>query len=404
MSSSALIELENQCGAHNYHPLPVVIATAQGCYVTDVEGQKYLDFLSGYSAVSQGHLHPTIVKAFMDQAQRCTLTARAFHNDQFPRFAEYITKLLGYDMVLPMNTGAEGVESALKLARRWGYVKKGILDNQALIVSANGCFHGRTIGVISMSTDPSAQRGFGPFVPGMIKIPYNDVDALRQVLETHGSQVAGFLVEPIQGEAGVIIPDPGYLRQCAELCQQHHVLLIVDEVQTGLARCGKLLCQEWDGVRGDIIILGKALSGGMMPISCILANRDIMLCIGPGEHGSTFGGNPLASATAVAALQVLVDEKLADRANEMGELLRRELQMIRSPHIKQIRGQGLLNAIEITPNSPMNAWDICMALKEKGLLTKPTHETSIRLAPPLIITREEILRAAQMIREVFASF
>jgi ornithine--oxo-acid transaminase len=300
-----------------------------------------------------------------------------------------------------MNTGAEGVETALKLARKWGYLKKGIPDNQAVIVSATGCFHGRTIGVISMSSDPSSKRGFGPFVPGMIKVPYNDVEALRQVLDTQGSQVAGFLVEPIQGEAGVIVPDPGYLRACADLCRQHHVLLIVDEVQTGLSRCGKLLCQEWDGVRGDIVILGKALSGGMMPISCILADREIMLCISPGEHGSTFGGNPLASATAIAALQVLVDENLADNANAMGELFRQELQKIQSPYIKQIRGKGLLNAIEITTDSPLSAWDICMILKEKGLITKPTHETSIRLAPPLTIQREDILHAAQMIHEVF---
>ena len=403
MSTQTLIELEDQHAAHNYHPLPVVIATAKGCYVTDVEGRTYLDFLSGYSAVSQGHLHPKILQAFLDQAQRCTLTARAFHNDQFPQFAEYITKLFGYDMVLPMNTGAEGVETALKLARKWGYLEKGILENQAMIVSVNGCFHGRTIGVISMSTDPSCQQGFGPFVPGMIKIPFNDVPALRQVLEAHGTHVAGFLVEPIQGEAGVLVPDPGYLKQCAELCRQHRVLLIVDEVQTGLSRCGKLLCQEWDDVRGDIVILGKALSGGMMPISCILANRDVMLCISPGEHGSTFGGNPLASATAIAALQVLVEENLADRANEMGELFRQELQTIRSPYIRAIRGKGLLNAIEIAPNSPMSAWDICMALKEKGLLTKPTHETSIRLAPPLVIHRDQILQASKMIREVFAS-
>ena len=403
LSSADLIAMEEEYGARNYHPLPVVIERAEGIYFYDVEGRKYFDFLSGYSAVSQGHRHPRIVQALKDQLEKCTLTARAFHNDQLPRFAKFITEMFGYQMVLPMNSGAEAVETALKLARRWGYDKKGIPANEALVVSANGCFHGRTAGVISMSTDPSATNGFGPFVPGHLKVPFDDIDALKQTFDEYGKNICCFLIEPIQGEGGVLIPRDGYLKQCETLCKQYDILLVVDEIQTGLARCGKLLCSQWDNVRGDILILGKALSGGMMPISCILADKEIMLCIKPGEHGSTFGGNPLACSVSIASLSVIRDENLADNALRMGKIFRRKLRHIKCHYIKEIRGRGLFNAIEITKDSPVSAWDICLRLKEKGILSKPTHETSIRLAPPLTINKAEIRQAARIIREVFES-
>lgn len=403
LSSAELIAMEEEFGAHNYHPLPVVIERAEGIYMYDVEGKQYFDFLSGYSALSQGNCHPRIVQAMKDQLEKCTLTSRAFHNSEFPKFAKFITEMFGYESVLPMNSGAEAVETALKLARRWGYDKKGIPINQAMVVSANGCFHGRTAGVISMSTDPSATNGFGPFIPGHLKVPYDDVESLQRTFEQYGDKICGFLIEPIQGEGGVIIPHDGYLKQCETLCKQYNILLVIDEIQTGLSRCGKLLCSQWDNVRGDILILGKALSGGMMPISCILADKEIMLCIHPGEHGSTFGGNPLASAVAIASLSVIRDENLADNSLRMGKIFRRKLRHIKCPYIKEIRGRGLFNAIEITKDSPVSAWDICLWLKEKGILTKPTHETSIRLAPPLTITKPEIRQVARIIREVFES-
>lgn len=403
LSSADLIAMEEESGARNYHPLPVVIERAEGIYMYDVEGKKYFDFLSGYSAVNAGHLHPKIVQAMKNQLEKCTLTSRAFHNSEFPKFAKFITEMFGYELVLPMNSGAEAVETALKLARRWGYDKKGIPANQAMVVSANGCFHGRTAGVISMSTDPTATNGFGPFVPGHLKVPYDDIHALRRMFEIYGEKICCFLVEPILGEAGCIVPHDGYLKQCEILCKQYNILLVVDEIQVGLARCGKFLCSEWDNVRGDILILGKALSNGMLPVSCILADKEIMLCIKPGEHGSTFGGNPLASSVAIASLSVIRDENLADNAVRMGKIFRRKLRHIKCPYIKEIRGKGLFNAIEIVKDSPVSAWDICLWLKDKGILTKPTHETSIRLAPPLTITKPEIRQVARIIREVFES-
>lgn len=403
LSSTELIAMENEFGAHNYHPIPVVIERAKGIYFYDVEGTRYFDFLSGYSAVNAGHLHPKIVQAMKDQLEKCTLTSRAFSNDQLPRFAKFVTEMFGYESVLPMNTGAEAVETALKLARRWGYDKKGIPDNEALVVSVNGCFHGRTVGVISMSTDPSATDGFGPFVPGHLKVPFDDIDSLKKIFDEYGEKICCFLVEPILGENGVIIPHDGYLKQCETLCKQYNILLVLDEIQVGNSRCGKLLCSQWDNVRGDILILGKALSNGMLPVSCVLADRDIMLCIHPGNHGSTFGGSPIACAVAIASLSVIRDENLADNALRMGKIFRRKLRHIKCPYIKEIRGRGLFNAIEITKDSPVSAWDICLWLKEKGILTKPTHDTSIRLAPPLTINKTEIRQVARIIREVFES-
>lgn len=389
------LELEEKYGAHNYHPLPVVLTKGEGVFVWDTDGKKYYDFLSGYSAVNQGHCHPAIVKAFIEQAQRLTLTSRAFHSDVLGEFAKYITSYFGYDKVLPMNTGVEAVETGIKLCRKWGYEVKGIPENQAVIIVCEGNFHGRTTGVISFSNDPLSTTHFGPYLPGFISIPYNDLPALEKALT--GKNIAGFLMEPVQGEAGVIVPDEGYLAKAKKLCEQANVLFIADEIQTGLARTGKMLACDHENVRPDILLLGKALSGGMMPVSAVLADDEIMLTIKPGEHGSTYGGNPLACKTAIAALQVLKDEKMNENATAMGELLRSELNNIRSKHISIVRGKGLLNAIVIDHINKEAAWELCLQLKENGLLAKPTHGDKIRFAPPLLITKEQILDCVRII-------
>ncbi|HWK59652.1 MAG TPA: ornithine--oxo-acid transaminase [Parapedobacter sp.] len=382
------IDQELQYSAHNYHPLPVVLERGQGVYLWDVDGKRYYDFLSGYSAVNQGHCHPRIVGALVEQAQKLTLTSRAFHSDQLGEYAQYITGYFGYDKVLPMNSGVEAVETALKLARRWGYDKKGIAANRAKIVTVTGNFHGRTLNVVSFSTDPSSRDGFGPFMPGYEVIPYNDLTALKTALED--PNIAGFLVEPIQGEAGVYVPDEGYLAKAYALCQQANVLFIGDEIQTGLARTGKMLACDHEGVRPDILILGKALSGGTLPISAVLADDDVMLCIRPGEHGSTYGGNPLACKVAIASLEVIKEEKLAERSAELGEYFRDGLRALNHPHIKEVRGKGLLNAIVIDHENPEAAWELCLVLKDHGLLAKPTHGDKIRFAPPLVVSREQL--------------
>lgn len=391
------INRENLYGAHNYHPLPVVLDRGEGVFVWDVEGNRYFDFLSAYSAVNQGHCHPKIINALIQQASRLTLTSRAFYNSTLGEYEEFVTKYFGYDKVLPMNSGAEGDETALKLCRKWAYTRKGIAENQAKIIVCDGNFHGRTITVISMSTDPDSYGGFGPFTPGFIKIPYNDIPSLKQALQD--PDVAGFLVEPIQGEAGVFVPDEGYLRTAFNLCKEKNVLFIADEVQTGIARTGKLLACDHEQVRPDILILGKALSGGVYPISAVLADDDIMLTIKPGEHGSTFGGNPMAAKVAIAALEVIKDEKLAENAERLGKIFRAELLNINSDRIELIRGKGLLNAIIIRPKDGQTAWDVCLALKENGLLAKPTHDHIIRFAPPLVITEEQVIEAAGIIRK-----
>jgi ornithine--oxo-acid transaminase len=391
------LDLEEKYSAHNYHPLPVVLTRGEGVFVWDVEGRKYYDFLSGYSAVNQGHCHPRIIRALTEQAQRLTLTSRAFHSELFGSYAKYITAFFGYDKVLPMNTGVEAVETAVKLARRWGYSVKGIPDGEAKIVVCSNNFHGRTSTVISFSSDPAARDRFGPFMPGFISIPFNDVDALKTALQD--KHVAGFLVEPIQGEAGVVVPDEGYLSKAFALCKNAGVLFMADEIQTGLGRTGKMLACDHENVRPDILILGKALSGGTLPVSAVLADDPIMLTIGPGEHGSTYGGNPLASKIAIAALEVLKDERLAEKAMELGHYFRQELTRIDSPYIQTIRGKGLLNAIVISHAHEDAAWDLCMALKENGLLAKPTHGDKIRLAPPLVITKEQIDECIGMIQK-----
>ena len=391
------IEQENKYGAHNYHPLPVVLSKGKGCYVWDVDGRKYFDFLSAYSAVNQGHCHPKIVKALTDQAETLCLTSRAFFNDALGPYEEFIHNYFGYDKVLPMNTGAEGVETAIKLARKWGYLKKGIPENEAIIVACEGNFHGRTITIISISTDPDARAHYGPYTPGIEVIPYNDSASLSSFLEEKGDKVAGFLVEPIQGEAGVFVPDDGYLKECYNLCKKYNVLFIADEVQTGIARTGKLLCCEHENVRPDIVILGKAISGGVLPVSAVLADDDIMLTIQPGQHGSTFGGFPLACKVATAALEVVRDENLADRAEYLGKIFREEMQKIDSPFIKEVRGKGLLNAIVIEPHNGKEAWDVCMVMAENGLLAKPTHGHIIRFAPPLNISDDELREAIGII-------
>jgi ornithine--oxo-acid transaminase len=402
LTSKDYIAREEKYGAHNYHPLPVVLERGKGVFVWDVEGKQYFDFLSAYSAVNQGHCHPKIIEALTSQAQILTLTSRAFYNNVLGELEEYITRLFGYDKVLPMNSGAEGDETALKLCRKWAYTQKGIPENEAKIIVCDGNFHGRTITIISMSTDPDSYGGFGPFTPGFIKIPYNDIEALAKALEQ--PNIAGFLVEPIQGEAGVFVPDDGYLKKAFELCKKNNVLFIADEVQTGLCRTGKMLACDYEEVHPDILILGKALSGGVMPVSAVLADDDIMLTIKPGEHGSTFGGNPLACHVAIAALKVLTDEKLADNAARLGEIFRNELRKIKSDHIEIIRGKGLLNAMVIKPFSGKTAWDVCLALKENGLLAKPTHEHIIRFAPPLVITEEQLMNAIGIIRKTIVNF
>ena len=392
------IDLEHQFGAHNYHPLEVVLSRGEGPFVWDVDGKKYFDFLSSYSAVNQGHCHPKIVKALTDQAAKICLTSRAFYNDCLGEYEEFMHHYFGYDKVLPMNTGAEAVETALKLARRWGYRVKGVPEDESIIVVCNGNFHGRTISIISMSSDPSSYTDYGPFTPGFAKIEYNDLEQLRTVLEREGHRVAAFLLEPIQGEAGVMVPDEGYLKACYDLCHKHRVLFVADEVQTGIARTGRLLACDHEGVRPDILVLGKAISGGVLPVSAVLADDEVMLTIGPGEHGSTFGGFPLACKVAIAALEVVRDEHLAEHAEELGQLFRSELAKIDSPFIELIRGKGLLNAIVIKPRNGIEAWNVCEQFAQNGLLAKPTHRHIIRLAPPLPITREQLMEAVAIIR------
>lgn len=401
MKTQDYINREDRFGAHNYHPLPVVLERGEGVFVWDVEGKRYFDFLSAYSAVNQGHCHPDIIQALTDQSQKLTLTSRAFYAAALGEYEEYITKYFGYDKVLPMNSGAEGDETAIKLCRKWAYEKKGIADNEAKIVVCEGNFHGRTITIISMSTDPDSYKGFGPYTPGFITIPYNDLEALEKVLQD--PTVAGFLVEPIQGEAGVYVPKDGYLKKAFDLCKKNNVLFIADEVQTGIARTGKLLACDHEGVRPDILILGKALSGGVYPISAVLADDEIMLCIKPGEHGSTFGGNPVAAKVAIAALEVVKNEKLAENSDRLGQLFRDELKKIKSDRIELIRGKGLLNAIIIKPKNGQTAWDVCVAMKDNGLLAKPTHEHIIRFAPPLVINEEQIMEAVEIIRKTIES-
>ena len=398
-----LIALENDYGAHNYHPLPVVLASGSGVHVTDVDGKQYLDFLSAYSAVNQGHCHPRIVAAMVEQAQKLTLTSRAFHNDRLGAFCQLMCRTLGYDRMLPMNTGVEGGETAVKLARRWAYTVKGVPSNQARVVFARGNFWGRTLGAISSSTDPSSTTNFGPFMPGYDLVPYNDVAALESLFEQHGKDIAAFMVEPIQGEAGVVVPDEGYLAKVHALCKKHNVLLIADEVQTGLCRTGKMLCSEWDGIKPDITILGKALSGGVMPISAVLTSHQVMLSIKPGEHGSTYGGNPLACAVGEAAVKVLIDEKLADAAQQRGEQFRsamRKLQSETGDLITAVRGRGLLNAIVINPKHHVDAWQICLRMRDAGLLAKPTQKNVIRFAPPLVISEQQMTQGCQRIAQV----
>ena len=401
-NSHLAIQLEERYGAHNYHPLPVVLSRGEGPFLLDVEGKRYYDFLSAYSAVNQGHCHPKIIAAMIEQAQKLTLTSRAFYNDCLGPYEKYITGLFGYDKVLPMNSGAEADETALKLCRKWAYTKKGVPENQAKIIVCEGNFQGRTITIISMSSDPDSYKGFGPYTPGFITIPYNDLDALSEALKD--PDVAGFLVEPIQGEAGVFVPDEGYLSKAFALCREKNVLFIADEVQTGIARTGKLLACDHEGVHPDILILGKALSGGVLPVSAVLANDDIMLCIKPGEHGSTFGGNPLACRVAVAALRVVEDEKLAERAETLGQIFRAELRKIDTPMIELVRGKGLLNAIVVRPTNGKEAWDVCLKMKENGILAKPTHQHIIRFAPPLVITEEQLRDALERIKESILSF
>ena len=391
------IHLEDQYGAHNYHPLPVVLTRGEGIYVWDVEERKYFDFLSAYSAVNQGHCHPKIIQSLIEQAQRLTLTSRAFHSDALGEFTRYITEYFRYDKVLPMNTGAEAVETALKLCRHWGYAVKKIPDNKAKIIVCSGNFHGRTLGIISFSTDPVSNKDFGPYLPGFEIIPFNDLHALSEALRDEN--VAGFLVEPIQGEAGVIVPDDGYISKAKQYCADANVLFIADEIQTGLCRTGRMLCCDHENVRPDILILGKALSGGVLPISAVLADDEIMLTLKPGEHGSTYGGNPLACKVAISALEVLKEESLAENAEAIGKFFRQELVKINSTHIKEVRGKGLLNAIVINHPDDNAAWNLCMELKENGLLAKPTHGDKIRFAPPLVITKEEISDCIKIIEK-----
>jgi len=394
-NAAKYLALEEQYGAHNYHPLPVVLEKGEGVYLYDVDGKKYFDFLSGYSAVNQGHCHPVIIDALQKQASKLTLTSRAFHNNLLGEYEKYITDYFGYDKVLPMNTGVEGGETAIKLARRWGYNVKGIAENKAKIIFAEGNFWGRTLAAISSSTDPSSFKGFGPYMPGFGIVPYNDLVALEEALKD--KEVAAFMVEPIQGEAGVVIPDDGYLKAVRDLCDKYHVLFIADEIQTGLARTGKMLACDHENVKPDILILGKALSGGTLPISAVLANNEIMMQILPGEHGSTYGGNPLACAVAIKSLEVLKSENMAENAQKMGERLRAGLANLHSPFITTIRGKGLLNAIVIKHKNPDASWDLCLHLKDLGLLAKPTHGDKIRFAPPLIITEKQIDEAIAII-------
>ncbi|KAI9834845.1 MAG: hypothetical protein M1819_002753 [Sarea resinae] len=432
-SSEQAISDEHKYAAHNYHPLPIVCARASGSSVWDPEGRHYLDFLSAYSAVNQGHCHPELVKALTEQASRLTLSSRAFYNDVFPRFAETVTKTFGYDMVLPMNTGAEAVETAIKVARKWGYKVKGIPENEALVFSVAENFHGRTFAAISMSTDPESRDNYGPYLPNVgcvcpktkKVLHYNDIPALREILEVHGANTAAFLVEPIQGEAGIVVPDENYLREAKALCEKHNVLLICDEIQTGIARTGRLLCSEWSGIKPDLVLLGKAISGGMYPVSCVLGSKEVMLTVEPGTHGSTYGGNPLGCAVAIRALEIVKEEGMVERAEKLGNVFRQGLKNLNTPVITTIRGKGLLNAIVIDESKTHghSAWDLCMLFKQKGLLVgralkiahvrdvsdgkfadgecqaKPTHQNIIRLAPPLVITEAEVQQALGIIKE-----
>lgn len=402
MTQQEYIERESRYGAHNYNPLPVVLQRGKGIFVWDTDGKKYFDFLSAYSAVNQGHCHHKIVGAVCEQAGKLALTSRAFHNDVLGQWEEYVTRFFGYDKVLPMNTGAEADETALKLCRKWAYLKKGIKDGMAKIIVCDGNFHGRTITIVSMSADPEAYRDYGPYTPGFVKIPYNDIPALERALED--PDVAGFLVEPIQGEAGVYVPDEGYLRRACDLCHAHNVLFMADEVQTGIGRTGRMLACDHEGVRPDILILGKALGGGVVPISAVLADDEIMLTIKPGEHGSTFGGNPVACRASMAALEVVREERLTENAEAMGRIFRDRMRSIGSDMIAEVRGKGLLNAVVIRPKNGREAWDVCLRMRDNGLLAKPTHDHIIRFAPPLIISEEELLDACGIIERSIRSF
>ncbi|WEW59726.1 ornithine aminotransferase [Emydomyces testavorans] len=407
-STEAAITAEQDFAAHNYHPLPIVFARASGVSVWDPEGRHYLDFLSAYSAVNQGHCHPELVKALTEQAGTLTLSSRAFYNDVFPRFAEFVTKYFGYDMVLPMNTGAEAVETGIKIARKWGYKVKGIPQNEAIVLSVENNFHGRTV-TISMSTDPESRDNYGPYlpnvgstIPGTNKvIKYNDKQALREAFEAAGPKIAAFLVEPIQGEAGIVVPDDDYLKEARALCDKYNALLICDEIQTGIARTGKLLCQEWSGVKADLVLLGKAISGGMYPVSCVLGRKDVMLTVEPGTHGSTYGGNPLGCAIAIRALELIRDEKMTERAEQLGKVFRDGVTSLNSPLIQTVRGRGLLNAVVVDESKTggHSAWDLCLLMKEKGLLAKPTHQNIIRFAPPLVITDDQMKQALKIIED-----
>lgn len=402
MTAADYMEKESQFGAHNYHPLPVVLERGEGVHVWDTDGKKYFDFLSAYSAVNQGHCHPKIIGAMMDQAQKLTLTSRAFYSNNLGKYEEFVTKYFGYDKVLPMNTGAEADETAIKLVRRWGYDVKGIPENEAKIIVCDGNFHGRTVTIISMSNDPDSYKGFGPFTPGFVSIPYNDTEALAKELKD--PNVCAFLVEPIQGEAGVYVPENGFLKKAFDLCKANNVLFVADEVQTGIARTGKLLAVDHEGVRPDVLILGKAISGGVVPVSAVLADDEVMLVIKPGEHGSTFGGNPIACEVAMAALEVVKDEKLAENAEAMGQIFRSELSAVKSDMIELVRGKGLLNAIVIKPKGGKTAWDVCMRLRDNGMLAKPTHGHIIRFAPPLTINETQLREAIEIIKKTMAEF
>lgn len=405
LTSQQAIDLENKYGAHNYHPLPVVLSKGEGVFVWDAEGKKYYDFLSAYSAVNQGHSHPKIVKSLIDQASTLALTSRAFYNDVLGSYEKYVTEYFGFDKVLPMNSGAEAVETALKLTRKWAYEKKGIAENEAKIIVCENNFHGRTTTIISFSNDPDARKNFGPYTPGFIKIPYNDIDALEEALKDEN--VAGFMAEPIQGEAGVFVPDEGYLGECAALCKAAGVLFVADEVQTGIARTGQLLAVDHENVKPDILILGKAISGGVYPVSAVFADDHIMEVIRPGEHGSTFGGNPVAAKVAMAALEVVKDENLAENAKRLGELFRAEMNKFIETNdlVQLVRGKGLLNAIVINDTEDSStAWDICIKLRDNGLLAKPTHGNIIRFAPPLVMTEDQLLDCVSIITKTISEF
>ena len=404
MTSQDFMEMEAQYGAHNYHPLPVVLAKGKGAKVWDVEGKEYYDFLSAYSAVNKGHCHPAILKAMYEQAEKLTLSSRAFYNDALGPWEKYVTEYFGYDKVLPMNTGAEADETALKLARRWGTVCKGIPNDEVTIVCCEGNFHGRTITIITMSNDPDSYANYGPLTPGFIRIPYNDPDALEKVLAKDGKKIAGFLLEPIQGEAGVYVPDEGYLKKCYDICKKYNVLFMADEVQCGIARTGKMLACDHEGVRPDILILGKALGGGVVPVSAVLCDDYIMMNIKPGEHGSTFGGNPVAARVSIAALQVIKDEHLMENAERLGKIFREEIMKINHPMIQKVRGKGLLNAVIIKPMNGKEAWDVCLKMRDNGVLAKPTNQHIIRFAPPLVITEAELMDAIDRIKKSIMSF